>query len=114
MPTIVFHGDRDHTVRHANGIEIVQQAKNAHAATQADKAMRESMERGMSSGGRSFSRTVHVDAAGRARVESCTVHGAGHAWAGGSESGSYTDARGPDASAEMVRFFLSLPRAGSA
>jgi poly(hydroxyalkanoate) depolymerase family esterase len=114
VPTIVFHGDRDHTVQLANGIEIVQQARNAHSAAEANMAMRDSMERGTSLGGRSFSRTVHADAAGRTRVEFWTVHGASHAWAGGSASGSYTDASGPDASAEMVRFFLSLPRAGSA
>ncbi|MEO8122507.1 MAG: PHB depolymerase family esterase [Burkholderiales bacterium] len=114
VPTIVFHGDRDHTVQHANGIEIVQQAKHAYAAAEPERSMTDSVERGTSPGGRSFSRTVHVDAAGRTRVESWTVHGAGHAWAGGSESGTYTDARGPDSSAEMVRFFLSLPRAGSA
>jgi len=114
VPTIVFHGDRDHTVQQANGIEIVQQARNAHSAAESDTALLDGMERGTSPGGRSFSRTVHADAAGRPRVESWTVHGAGHAWAGGSESGSYTDASGPDASAEMVRFFLSLPRAGSA
>lgn len=114
VPTIVFHGDRDHTVQQANGIEIAQQARNAHSAAEEDVAMRDSLERGTSPGGRSFSRVVHADEAGRTRVESWTVHGAGHAWAGGSKSGSYTDASGPDASAEMVRFFLSLPRAGSA
>ncbi len=109
VPTIVFHGDRDHTVQQCNGIEIAQQARHAHAAAEIDMAKRDSVERGTSPGGRGFSRTVLADAAGRTRVESWTVHGAGHAWAGGSERGSYTDASGPDASAEMVRFFLSLP-----
>ena len=109
VPTIVFHGDRDHTVQLSNGITIVQQASDAHSAAARGAPLRVSTQRGSRPGGRRYSRTVHADAAGRTRVECWTVHGAGHAWAGGSDSGSCTDASGPDASAEMLRFFLALP-----
>lgn len=114
VPIIVFHGDRDHTVQLSNGSGIVQQAVAAHLAVPGEQPLRGHAETGASTGGRRYSRTVHVDASGDSRVESWVLHGAGHAWSGGHPSGSYTDATGPDASAEMLRFFLSLPRAGSA
>lgn len=107
VPVIVFHGDRDHTVQQSNGALIVQQACSALAG---DGSLSEASQSGVASGGRRFTRTVHADAQGHARVESWTLHGAGHAWSGGHASGSYTDASGPDASAEMLRFFLALPR----
>jgi len=114
VPIIVFHGDRDHTVQHANGAEIVQQAANAHSAQAGGAVTRIRSESGTSPGGRRYSRAIHVDAKGQPLIEAWTVHGAGHAWSGGSASGTFTDGSGPDASAEMVRFFLALPRAGSA
>jgi poly(3-hydroxybutyrate) depolymerase len=63
-------------------------------------------------GGHGYSRTVKTDAAGRVLIEQWVVHGAGHAWSGGSPAGSFTDPGGPDATAEMLRFFLEHPRGG--
>ncbi len=114
VPIIVFHGDRDHTVQQTNGAEIVQQAKDAHQAAAAGATLRTTTQPGVAPGGRRYSRTVHADATGQPQIESWTLHGAGHAWSGGNASGSYTDAAGPDASAEMLRFFMALPRAGRA
>ncbi|MDZ4790287.1 MAG: PHB depolymerase family esterase [Hyphomicrobiales bacterium] len=99
-PAIVFHGDQDVTVHPRNSDAIVKQSTSAapdlHAA----------IERGQAPGGRTFTRTVHTDVTGRALCEQWTIHGAGHAWSGGNAAGSYTDERGPDASREMLRFFL--------
>ncbi|MBA4266113.1 MAG: esterase [Comamonadaceae bacterium] len=104
VPTIVFHGDRDHTVQHRNGEHIVQQAVALHAA---QKPLNVRTETGESTGGRRYQRTTHADAAGRPMVEAWTLHGAGHTWSGGDASGSHTDPAGPDASAAMVAFFLA-------
>ena len=114
LPVIVFHGDRDHTVQQANGGHIVQQAQDARGVQAGGDGLRVGTQTGVAAGGRPFSRTTHVDAAGQAWIESWVLHGAGHAWSGGHASGSYTDSTGPDASAEMVRFFMALPRPGSA
>jgi poly(hydroxyalkanoate) depolymerase family esterase len=110
VPLIVFHGDRDHTVQHSNGEHIVQQASRAHAARAVGAGQPAGLHTrtvsGTAPGGRRYTRTVHSDHQGQPRVETWTLHGAGHAWSGGSASGSYTDPTGPDASAEMLRFFL--------
>lgn len=105
VPTIVFHGDGDHTVAAANGDAIVAQAGVPGAAL-----ARSAPERGTSNGGRGFTRTDYRDAAGRVVIEDWRVHGGGHAWMGGSARGTYTDPQGPDASVEMVRFFLAHAR----
>ena len=109
VPVIVFHGDSDPTVHPSNGLEIVARAGQAHAAQTDAPLLRPVSSRGTSGGGRAYTRTVHAGDDGHAPIEAWTLHGAGHAWSGGDARGSHTDTSGPDASAEMVRFFLSLP-----
>ena len=112
VPVIVFHGDQDNTVHPRNGAHIVEQslAQCALKAAGVDgnmAAIALQAERGETTG-RRYTRQVYQDAAGAVLAEQWLVHGAGHAWSGGSRSGSYTDASGPSASAEMLRFFLAL------
>ena len=100
VPTIVFHGNADRTVSPLNGDQVVAQAASEAALTKV-------VTRGETPGGMAYTRTVQRDDAGREVLEQWVLHGAGHAWSGGSPSGSYTDARGPNASREMIRFFLA-------
>jgi len=99
VPTIVFHGDRDSTVHPNNGDQVIKQSINATSTER-------NVQRGRVPGGHAYTRTVHSDASGRHVLEHWSIHGAGHAWSGGSSAGSYTDPRGPDATREILRFFL--------
>lgn len=110
-PTIIFHGDHDMTVNASNADAIVEQAC---AARSDDAALNSTVHQGTSPHGRAYTRTVLADGARRPVVEHWVLHGAGHAWSGGSTDGSFTDPSGPDASTEMIRFFCSQHRAGSA
>ena len=102
VPTIVFHGDRDTTVSPRNGDDVVEQSVQG-------AALQSQVQTGQAPGGRTFSRTIRSDAAGRPVNEQWVVHGAGHAWSGGTAAGSYTDPQGPDATREMLRFFQEHP-----
>ena len=67
-------------------------------------ALHKMVTHGETPSGMAYTRTVQLDAAGGEVLEQWVLHGAGHPWSGGSASGSYTDARGPDASREMIHF----------
>jgi len=95
VPVIVFHGDRDAIVHPSNGQTVYQQFTQG-------ANLKESEERGAG-----HTRTMALDAAGKVVAEHWTMHGAGHAWSGGSSAGSYAEPSGPNASAEMLRFFLA-------
>lgn len=105
VPAIVFHGDHDRTVHPCNGEQVI----DAVIGTPSGRAPTQ-VEHGESGGGRRFTRRVHGARDGRPDAEHWIVHGAGHGWAGGSPAGTYTDPGGPDASAEMLRFFLERRR----
>jgi poly(hydroxyalkanoate) depolymerase family esterase len=104
-PTIVFHGDEDTTVNALNGSAIVSQA--IVLATELGGPLSKVVQERNFANGREYTATIYRDSARRPHIEEWIVHGAGHAWSGGSADGSYTDVTGPDASAEMLRFFLS-------
>ncbi|UGQ36625.1 PHB depolymerase family esterase [Janthinobacterium sp. PLB04] len=105
VPIIVFHGDRDTTVNPRNGDELIAQGVRSQAGGKAAKAA--SIDGSVPNGHR-YTRTTHSQADGSPLGEHWVIHGAGHAWSGGSNNGSYTDGKGPDASREMLRFFKTV------
>ena len=104
--TIVFHGTDDQTVHPSNGDLIARHVmdKGAHQTI-------ETVEQGETAG-RSFTRKVTRNTEGASTLEHWAIDGLGHAWSGGQPGGSYTDQAGPDASAEMIRFFFNVSDEG--
>jgi poly(hydroxyalkanoate) depolymerase family esterase len=98
--TIVFHGASDRTVDPSNADAIL-----AEASAGVRGPVHETREAG-TAGGLAYTRTLVSDAREISQAEYWAVDGLGHAWSGGSPDGSFADRRGPDASREMLRFFL--------
>ena len=103
VPAIVFHGDRDTPVNPSTAAAVIAQRGGAGA-------LRAAIAPGQVPAGGEWTRTRYRDAGQRTVLERWVVHGEGHAWSGGSADGSYTDPGGPDASQEMLRFFLEHPK----
>ena len=98
--TIIFHGSADSTVHVSNGEGIAQCAER-HGPSPSLHTTRKG-----TAGGRSYSVKICTGPDGSNHLEHWVIDGLGHAWSGGRPGGSYTDPHGPDASAEMIRFFL--------
>lgn len=103
-PTLVLHGEKDSTVAPLNGERTSDQVLQAFTRA-GDPLSRLPSGVGVY-GGRRCAISRFVDTNGHTRLEQWTVEGAGHAWSGGSADGSYADPAGPDASREILRFFL--------
>ncbi len=98
--TIVFHGASDQTVHPSNAETIFAALRGGP-----NDLLQETKHDG-STGGPAYIRTVIADANGAPHAEHWVIDGLGHAWSGGSPDGSQTDPHGPNASREMLRFFL--------
>jgi poly(hydroxyalkanoate) depolymerase family esterase len=108
VPLIVFHGDRDTTVAPISAEKLIASRLAAGDITRSNEPTTTRVL-----GKRSHTLTTHANREGTIVLESWIIHGAGHAWSGGSPAGSYTDPHGPDASAEMIRFFFLQRPAGN-
>ena len=102
VPTIVFHGDADATVHPSNGEHVIAAAGALAGASSSERVQRR--------GRRTSTQRVLRAHDGRVLAEHWLVHGSAHAWSGGTREGSYTDPAGPDATAEMLRFFFEHGR----
>jgi poly(hydroxyalkanoate) depolymerase family esterase len=113
IPAIVFHGDRDTTVHPCNGDQALAQCIADRAGDRTEQQARSEVkvEKGSVPQGRAYTRTIRHDSNGKAIAEHWLVHGAGHAWSGGTRNGSYTDPKGPNAAQEMLRFFYTHTQA---
>lgn len=116
VPTIVFQGQSDYIVYPINGDQIVQQwMETDHLASSgtynASFSSPTTTTNGQvpGSGGHSYTVQTWNDNNGTEIEEYWKINGMGHAWSGGSSSGSYTDPNGPSATNAMYTFFMNHP-----
>ncbi|WP_439532173.1 extracellular catalytic domain type 1 short-chain-length polyhydroxyalkanoate depolymerase [Polymorphobacter sp.] len=95
VPMMVIHGDADSVVAPGNGDALFVDALSRAGD-------RLTVETPASRWGRL---TVGTDSEGHVRAARLMLAGVEHSWAGGNPAGSHTSAAGPDASAEILRFF---------
>jgi poly(hydroxyalkanoate) depolymerase family esterase len=108
IPGIVFQGGKDVVVNSANASQIVAQLVAVQGKQLGTKPTGASPEKRDSADGYHYLRTIQ--GSGEGTVELWLVDELGHAWSGGSAEGTFTDTHGPNATKEMLRFFLEHPR----
>ena len=96
---LILHGTADKTVDLSNGDRLFAGMRSRHPNCRIVVSE-------VTSSGKAATRQALIDPSGRVLAEYIPIEGAGHAWSGGDTAGSFTDPEGPDASREMVQFFL--------
>ena len=106
IPLFVMHGMKDVVAVPAASRQLIAQfvalSRAAGSALVADST------EGMA-GGYAYRQLRYRDGAGRVTIEAWFVDSLGHALSGGAPEARWTDTRGPDATREMLRFFLEHP-----
>jgi poly(3-hydroxybutyrate) depolymerase len=105
-PTIIFQGDEDHTVHPRNAEALLAQCVAGRLSQTVEEEHKPDT-------GRSYTRSTVLDESGESIAELWLIRQGGHAWAGGNAAGSYTDPKGPDATHEMLKFFMAHPKRSS-
>lgn len=120
VPTIDFQGQSDTTVFPLNGDQVIQQwmqtdhlaSNNTYNASFTSPATTTNGQVS-GSGGHSYTIQTWNDINGNEIEEYWKINGMGHAWSGGSTSGSFTDPNGPSATNAMYTFFMNHPMNGA-
>ncbi|BAO92867.1 alpha/beta hydrolase family esterase [Caballeronia cordobensis] len=107
VPLIVFHGDQDTTVHPQNAEVLMHMHQRLMLGT--DEALASiTTELGQVEQGYPYTRDTFRRSGGEVFGERWLIHGLGHAWSGGNRNTTHTDARGPNAAREMMRFFEAV------
>ncbi len=109
-PLIVIHGDEDTRVHERNGTALVKTWEHLfEKEPSADALKRESKVVDACETSRGYTQT-DLERAGLVVVRGMRIHGLAHAWSGGDAEFPFNDAKDPDASAMIWKFFEKQAR----
>ncbi len=104
-PLIVLHGDQDETVTERNATSMVKLWEKLYeTAPQANPLQRVETEIASAENARSYSQ-IDQQRDGQTVISGLRIHGLAHSWSGGDTALPFNDARGPEASELIWRFF---------
>ncbi|MBL0173004.1 MAG: PHB depolymerase family esterase [Gemmatimonadaceae bacterium] len=107
LPVLVIHGGADAVVAFRNADETATQWVGVHDRLRANAGappLQATPEQVTQDNAYTVRRVDWRDASGAAVVTRVRIDELGHAWAGGSTAGTFTDAKGPDVSRMVATF----------